>query len=299
MSGNAPSPTVHLFTVDLEEYFQVGAFEHKVDRNAWHAYPSRLEYTVELLLDLLARHGARATFFTLGWIADRHPGTVRRIAAAGHEVASHGYWHQRVDSLTPAQFRDDVRAAKTVIEDACGAPVHGYRAPNFSIRPGCEWAFDVLIQEGYRYDSSLFPIRRPGYGYPHAPPLPHLVHRPVGTICELPLATTMWRGVRVPAAGGAYLRHLPFALVRRCLEEHDADGIPAVFYIHPWELDPQQPRLRVSLPARLRHYAGLRRTQPRLERLLEEFHFTSVADCLHLAPAAASPRPARATTGAD
>jgi len=274
--------TEHIFTVDVEEYFQVGAFDRVVRREDWDSQPSRLEHSVGILLDLLARHQASATFFTLGWVAERHPFLMRRIAEAGHEIASHGHWHRRVNTLTPDEFRTDVRISKAILEEHSGSPVWGFRAPNFSITPGTEWAFDILIEEGFRYDSSLFPINRPGYGYPKAAPLPHLIHRPAGTITELPLATTQWRGVRFPAAGGAYLRHLPFRLIQRAFREHDAAGIPAMFYIHPWELDPDQPRLSVPWHTHVRHYGGLRKTQPLLERLLGEFRFRSVAQCLKL-----------------
>jgi polysaccharide deacetylase family protein (PEP-CTERM system associated) len=278
----ARSAVKHIFTVDVEEYFQVAAFECVVARADWGRFPSRLERTLDTLLELLARYDVVGTFFTLGWIAERHPFLMRRVADAGHEIASHGFWHRRVDRLAPEEFRDDVRASKAVLEAVCGTPVIGFRAPNFSIRPGIEWAFDILIEEGYRYDSSIFPIRRPGYGYPAAPPLPHLVHRPAGTLCELPLATTSWRGVRIPAAGGAYLRHFPYPVIRRAFREHRDSGIPGMFYLHPWELDPDQPRLDVPWHARMRHYAGLHRTMPRLERLFSEFRFTSVARSLKL-----------------
>jgi polysaccharide deacetylase family protein (PEP-CTERM system associated) len=274
--------TEHIFTVDVEEYFQVGVFDGVLRREDWDAQPSRLEHSVGILLDLLARHHASATFFTLGWVAERHPFLMRRIADAGHEIASHGHWHRRVNTLTPDEFREDVRVSKAILEEHSGMPVWGFRAPNFSITPGTEWAFDILIEEGFRYDSSLFPINRPGYGYPKAPPLPHLIHRPAGTLTELPLATTQWRGMRFPAAGGAYLRHLPFRLIQRALREHDAGGIPAMFYIHPWELDPEQPRINVPWHTHVRHYGGLRKTQPLLERLLGEFRFRSVAQCLKL-----------------
>jgi polysaccharide deacetylase family protein (PEP-CTERM system associated) len=292
------SPVEHVFSVDVEEYFQVGAFERVVSRQDWGRYPSRVERTVDALLALLARHGATGTFFTLGWIAERYPLLVQRIHEAGHEVASHGYWHRRVETLTPREFREDVRISKAVLESACGAPVYGFRAPSFSIRPGTEWVFDILLEEGYRYDSSLFPIRRPGYGYPAAPTVPHLIHRPGGSLCEFPLATTSWRGMRIPAAGGAYLRHFPFALIRRAFLEHSETGIPAMFYIHPWELDPDQPRLDVPWHARVRHYGGLARTMPRLERLLSEFRFTSAARSLKLEPPV-RPLSAKVSNAAD
>jgi len=293
------APVEHIFTVDVEEYFHVGAFESIVSRKDWSSYPSRIDSSIDLLLDLLARHGATGTFFTLGWVADHNPRLVRRIAQAGHEIASHGYWHRRVDSLAPEEFRHDVRASKAVLEDVCGTAVWGFRAPNFSIRPGCEWAFDVLLEEGFRYDSSLFPIRRPGYGYRAAPVVPHKIHRASGTLCELPLATTTWRGARIPAAGGAYLRHLPFSVIRHCFREHTYTGVPATFYLHPWELDPDQPRLPVGWITKARHYGGLARTRPRMEQLLAEFRFTTAARCLKLSAPALRPLSARVSNLAD
>ena len=266
----------HLFTVDLEEYFQVSAFEGIAPRDRWDSFPSRVERNVDELLQLLARHDAAATFFTLGWIADRHPALVKRIAGAGHEIASHGWWHRRVTSLSRDEFRTDVRDARRILEDVAGQPVVGYRAPSFSMVPGTEWAFDVLIEEGYRFDSSLFPIRRPGYGYPGADPYRHTLARAGGVLVELPLATTSWLGVRLPAAGGGWFRQLPYALTRRAFREHSDRGVPAVFYVHPWEIDPAQPKLATSALTRVRHYRGLDRTMPRLERLLGEFRFTSV-----------------------
>lgn len=273
-SQQAPA---HLFTVDVEEHFHVSAFEGLVPRSEWDGLESRVERNVDVLLDLLARHDTHATFFTVGWVARKHPGLVRHIAAAGHEIASHTQLHRRVSRLTPDEFRADIRECKCALEDASGTVVRGFRAPTFSIRPGGEWAFDVLLEEGHTYDSSLFPIRRPDYGYPSAPPVPHLIHRPAGTLLELPLATTTVAGARLPAAGGGYLRQLPFGLIRRAFREHLARGVPGMFYVHPWEIDPDQPRIAAPWLTRIRHYGGLRRTLPRLERLLAEFRFTSVA----------------------
>ena len=274
----ASRSTPHLFTVDVEEYFQVNAFEGFVSRQSWDELPSRVERSVVRLLELLERHDAKGTFFTLGWIADRHPHVVRAIADAGHEIASHGWWHQRVVTLTREQFREEVRGSKRLLEDVVGAPVLGYRAPSFSILPRVDWAYDVLLEEGYRYDSSVFPIRRRDYGNPQAPPHAHVVERSAGAILELPMATTRIGGVRVPGAGGAYLRMLPFWITTRTLRESSSRGESAVLYVHPWEIDPDQPRLEVRLSARLRHYSRLDRTLPRLERLLEEFRFMTIAD---------------------
>jgi len=199
---------------------------------------------------------------------------------AGHEIASHGYWHRRVTSLSPAEFRDDLRASKYALEDLAGAPVVGYRAPSFSIIPGYEWAFDVLLEEGFRYDSSLFPIRRRGYGYPGASREPNVISRHAGNLAEFPLATTEFGGVTIPAAGGGYLRQFPFSVIRRAFQEATARGSAATFYIHPWEIDPEQPRLPVSLLTRVRHYRGLGTTLPRIKQLLAEFRFTSIGAAL-------------------
>ncbi|MGQ0715410.1 MAG: XrtA system polysaccharide deacetylase [Gemmatimonadaceae bacterium] len=269
----------HFFSVDVEEYFQVNAFESVVSRARWGSFPSRLAPSIDRLLDLLARHRATATFFTLGWIAEQHPRIVRRIAAAGHELASHGWWHRRIPELSAAQYREEVRSSKDLLEQLTGSAVIGYRAPSFSILPGFEWALDVLIEEGYRYDSSLFPIRRPGYGYPSAPRHPHVITRPVGSIIELPLATGAWLGRHIPAAGGGYLRHFPLWVIQNAVREHERAGQSAMLYIHPWEIDPEQPRLPVSPLTQVRHYTGLAKTYPRLEQLLNEFQFT--AACRH------------------
>jgi polysaccharide deacetylase family protein (PEP-CTERM system associated) len=273
-----PNTPPHFFTVDVEDYFQVVALEPFVPRSAWDGQEGRVERNMNVLLDLLARHETVGTFFTLGWVAQRFPALVRRFVEQGHEVASHGWWHLRVTGLTPGQFREDVRSSKRVLEDTTGRAVHGYRAPSFSIVPGLEWAFDVLLEEGYHYDSSLFPIHRPDYGYPSAPPVPHMIARPAGRLLELPMATTAWLGLRLPAAGGGYLRQLPYALTERAFREHSEAGQPGMFYIHPWEVDPGQPRVSgLPLVTRIRHYRGLDRTLPRLERLLRQFRFTSVA----------------------
>lgn len=267
----------HHFTVDVEEYFQVSALESVVPRGEWERRESRVEASVFRLLELLARRGAGGTFFVLGWIAERHPRLVRAIEQAGHEIASHGWGHERVTTQSPGQFRSSVRCSKRALEDLTGTEVLGFRAPSFSIVPGREWALDILLEEGYRYDSSLFPVRRPGYGYPGARRDPHWLERPHGQLAEVPPATLRRFGVQIPAAGGAYFRIFPYALTRAALRECERRGVSGTFYVHPWEFDPGQPRLRVSLLTRLRHYTGLDRTWERLERLLREFRFTTIA----------------------
>lgn len=271
---------VHFFTVDVEEHFQVSALAPFVPRPSWGAHESRVVRNTELILELLAKHRARGTFFILGWVADRQKGLVRRIAEEGHEIASHGWGHRKVTEITPAQFRRSVASSKEVLEDIAGAPVLGYRAPSFSIVPGREWALDILAEEGYRYDSSLFPIRRRGYGYPGAPRDPHILERATGRLHEFPPATLAGLGMRLPAAGGGYLRLLPLGLITRALRQAEARGRPGTFYIHPWEVDPAQPRVPVDALTRIRHYGGLARTAPRLERLLGEFRFGCIADAL-------------------
>jgi polysaccharide deacetylase family protein (PEP-CTERM system associated) len=262
----------------VEEHFQVVAFQRIVSRGDWDRHPSRVVANTERILDLLAQHQVRGTFFTLGWVAEKYPRLVRRIADEGHEVASHGGWHQPVYALSPEGFRADLRESKARLEQASGQPCLGFRAPSFSIVPGLEWAFDALLEEGYRYDSSLFPIRRHDYGYPEAPPVPHWLSRAGGRLLELPLATTTFGPVRFPAAGGGYLRQFPLGLVRRAFREWDARGISAMFYIHPWEYDVDQPRIPCDWLTAKRHYRNLDQTWPRMQQILSEFRFTSVAD---------------------
>src|SRR6266542_5932968 len=209
----------HHFTIDLEEYFQVSAFESRVARSAWEHFESRVGGQVARLLALLARHESRATFFVLGWVAERQAELIRTIARAGHEIASHGWDHARVTTLTPVQFRHSVRSSKRVLEDIAGTPIVGFRAPSFSIVAGREWALDILLEEGYGYDSSLFPIRRPGYGYPTGRSDPHFLERSAGRLVEIPPATLRWAGMRLPAAGGGYFRLLPYGVVRAALRQ--------------------------------------------------------------------------------
>jgi polysaccharide deacetylase family protein (PEP-CTERM system associated) len=276
------TPVRHFFTVDVEDYFQVGAFEPYVTRASWDSRPSRVERNVDVLLGLLANANARGTFFTLGWIAQRYPRMIREIVRQGHEIASHGATHTCVNRLTPTQFREEVRTSKRVLEDISGAHVIGFRAPNFSLLPGYEWAFDVLLEESYEYDSSRFPIDRPNYGCPNAPRYPHAVRCESvgGSLMEIPLTTLDLFGSRLPAAGGASLRHFPYAVIRNAFRAAQREGVPGVFYVHPWEVDPDQPRIRVPFTTRVRHYGGLARTAPRVTRLLREFQFQSIAEGL-------------------
>jgi polysaccharide deacetylase family protein (PEP-CTERM system associated) len=270
----------HHFTVDVEEYFQVAALAPFVNRDTWDSRASRVEIGTRLLLDLLRERDAHGTFFVLGWVAKRRPALVRDIAAQGHEIASHGWGHEKVTDLTADEFRISVRDSKTELEQITGQRVAGYRAPSFSIIRGGEWALDILAEEGYQYDSSLFPVRRAGYGFVGGARDPYRLTTASGSLEEFPPATVRVGKAVLPAGGGAYFRLFPYGFVRAALSGAAARGAPGTFYIHPWELDPAQPRLDVPFTTRVRHYGGLGRTVPRIRRLLAEFEFQSIADTL-------------------
>jgi polysaccharide deacetylase family protein (PEP-CTERM system associated) len=274
---------VNVMTVDVEDYFQVSAFEATVPRDRWHCFESRVEATTELMLRILREAEATATFFVLGWIAERHPRLVRNIAEQGHEIASHGYAHRLVYDMTPEEFRDDLRRTRAAIEAAGGGSVRGYRAASYSITTESLWALDVLIEEDYSYDSSIFPIHHDRYGIPGAPRHPHVVERPGGSLVEIPPSTISFAGFNLPVAGGGYFRLLPYAWTAHGIRQlNQVEKRPAVFYLHPWELDPAQPRLPGSWRSRLRHYTNLDRTEERLRALLREFSFASVSAALPL-----------------
>jgi polysaccharide deacetylase family protein (PEP-CTERM system associated) len=273
-SSHQPSPA-HVLSIDVEEHFQVSAFERHVPVDAWSSHSSRVVANTDRILELMAVSGATGTFFVVGWVAEREPALVRRIAAGGHELASHSYWHRRVSTLSADQFREDVRRARRTIEDAAGVRVRGFRAPSFSILRGCEWAYDILLEEGHTYDSSVFPVRRPGYGNPGAPPSPHYIRRTAGALFEIPMTTRRCLGMRLPAAGGAYLRLLPFEFVRGAFAEAEECGM---FYAHPWEIDPAQPRIPAGWLTRVRHYGGLGGMYTRIGAMLAQFRFVSVRE---------------------
>ncbi len=274
--GRAPMPPAappgaNAMTVDVEDYYQVQAFESQVRRGDWPNFPSRVERNTDAVLALFAERGVRATFFTLGWVAERHPRLIRRIVAAGHELASHGYAHHRVGTQDPAAFRDDVRRTKKLLEDVGGVAVTGYRAASFSISRDTLWALDVLGEEGHRYSSSIYPIHHDHYGIPDAPRVPF---RPrAGGLMEIPMTTLRLGGRNLPCSGGGYFRLLPYAWSRWAMNrvrQHDVQ--PCIFYFHPWEIDPGQPRLAdAPLKSRLRHYTNLGRMADRIRRLLGEF----------------------------
>lgn len=268
---------VHHFTVDVEEYFHPTAMAPHFPIAVWDRLERRSPAVIDRLLDFLAVRGVEGTFFVVGWLAEKEPGMVRAVASAGHEIASHGYEHELVGRLGPERFRDSVRRSKAVLEEISGLEVLGYRAPSFSIVPGLEWAFDVLLEEGYRYDASLFPIKQhPTYGYPEADPDPHWIERPAGALAELPATTARLLGANVPASGGAYFRLLPYGLLRTGLRQAARRGVGGMFYIHPWELDDWAPKVAAPWHQRVRTFAGRRRSWSRLERMLGEFRFQRV-----------------------
>lgn len=258
---------------DVEEYFHALNLRPVAPEEAWEGMQRRTADTTRELAAVLAAHGVKATFFFLGWVAARDRGLVKAIHAAGHEIGSHGVSHKMADELGPQAFRDEARSSKALLEDITGTPVHGFRASTFSIGPRTPFALQILVEEGYRWDSSVFPVRHDRYGDPSFSRVPVLVSTPSGPIVELPMLTWRVFGQNVPAAGGGYLRLLPVGIVERALRVMNAAGSPGVLYLHPWEFDPGQPRLLRGGLGALRHYRGLDKTRAKLERLLRKFRF--------------------------
>jgi polysaccharide deacetylase family protein (PEP-CTERM system associated) len=267
---------MNAMTIDVEDYFHVQAFADTIARESWDSLPRRVEANTHRILDMLAEAEVKGTMFALGWVAERHPALVRRIVAEGHELASHGYGHQRVDGIGPDKFRADISRARALLEDLGGVAVRGYRAPTFSIGPHTPWAYPILEETGHAYSSSLYPVRHDLYGAPDAPRLPH---RPTASsVCELPMSALCLFGRNFPVSGGGYFRLLPYALYRRGLAGFGRQtGGAAMFYTHPWEIDPDQPRI-AEAPAlsRFRHYLNLQRCAGRLARLLRDFRWGRV-----------------------
>lgn len=272
---------VNAMTVDLEDYFHVSAFANVVKPADWNTLESRVCQNTDRVLTLFEHAGVRATFFVLGWVADRFPHLVRRIHEAGHELASHSYDHGLVYDRTPDSFRADLQRARAAIGEAAGLRVAGYRAPSFSITERSLWALDVLASEGYSFDSSIYPIRHDRYGIPHWQRHIHTIDRGHGALWELPGSTVRYLGTNLPMGGGGYFRLLPYWWTHRgirVLNEHE--NRPAIFYLHPWEIDPDQPRLNVGFVSKHRHYRNLDKTEGRLQRLLKDFKFGTVCEVL-------------------
>jgi polysaccharide deacetylase family protein (PEP-CTERM system associated) len=274
-------PLLNAMTVDVEDYFQVSAFAGVVSQSQWSSHESRVCANTDRLLRIFEEFDVRATFFVLGWVAERFPELVQRIQRASHELASHSYDHGLVYDKTPESFRQDLQRARVVIEQAAGVAVRGYRAPSYSITERSLWALDVLVSEGYHYDSSIYPIRHDRYGIPTWRRHIHKVDRPQGSLWELPGSTIRRVGTNLPIGGGGYFRLLPYWWTRNGIRAlNTIENRPAIFYLHPWEIDPDQPRLNGSAMSRVRHYHNLHRTETRLRRLLGEFRFGPISDVL-------------------
>jgi polysaccharide deacetylase family protein (PEP-CTERM system associated) len=278
-----PRP-LNALTIDVEDYFHAANLEHCLPRSSWDQLESRVAIGTLRLLDLLAEANVRATFFILGWVARRQRRLVRAIQATGHEIGSHGYAHHLIYQQSPARFRADVCQARNLIEDITGEPVTAYRAPNFSITSKSLWALDVLIEEGFTLDSSIYPIRHDRYGMPGARLEPHPITRPAGTIWEFPPPVWKVRGCALPVGGGGYFRLFPYALTRRGLRAINAAGRPFAVYLHPWELDPEQPRYSPGWLGAFRHYVNLGRTETRLVQLLRDFRLGTLSEALADSP---------------
>jgi len=280
----APAPhtkvVVNALTIDVEDYFHVSAFEPYIDRSAWDEQQHRIEANIDRILGILDDADVCATFFTLGWVAERYPEMVRRIVGQGHELASHGYAHERATGLERDAFQADIVLAKAVLEDVAGTDVRGYRAPSFSIGDRNRWAYECLAEAGYRYSSSIYPIQHDHYGSPDAP---RFVHDVCADMVEVPITTARWLSRNWPAGGGGYFRLMPYVVSRWLIQRvNTADGESAIFYFHPWEIDPEQPRMDgVDAKTRFRHYVNLHRTERRLRQLLQDFRWDRM-DCVVL-----------------
>jgi polysaccharide deacetylase family protein (PEP-CTERM system associated) len=292
----APQPLMlNALTVDVEDYFQVSGFERHIRREEWLSYSSRVVANTQRMLAILDRHNVKATFFVLGWVAERFPGLIRDIDAAGHETGSHSYWHRLVYEQSAAQFRDDLRRSQGAIEQAIGKRAAAYRAPSFSITRRSLWALDILVEEGFTVDSSVFPIRHDRYGIAAARREPHVIDTPAGSIVEFPPSVARWGKVNIPISGGGYFRLAPYRVTAGLLARLNArTQRPFMFYIHPWEIDPDQPRLPAgSLQSRFRHYVNLSSTAAKLERLLARFSFGTISESLRQYAESRADRPLR------
>jgi polysaccharide deacetylase family protein (PEP-CTERM system associated) len=273
---------LNAFSVDVEDYYQVSGFERHIQRDRWNEFESRVVCNTVRILELLDRHAVRATFFVLGWVAQRFPQLVRDIHAAGHEIGSHSFWHRLVYEQTAEQFRNDLRQSKQVLEDLIGAPVTAYRAPSFSITQKSLWALEILVEEGFQFSSSIFPVYHDRYGIPEAKPQIHQITTASGSLWEFPPAVLRWGGVNLPVSGGGYFRLYPIAASRfflGCVNRRLRR--PFAFYVHPWELDPDQPRVRAgSVTGRFRHYVNLHSTERKLENILNKFRFGTLTQSI-------------------
>ncbi len=280
---------LNALTIDVEDYFQVNAFARHIQHENWGQYPLRVERNTRNILDMLDEFNVKATFFVLGWIAERVPSIVREIQQRGHEIACHGYGHQLIYSIGPQKFREDISKARIILEDICGERVNGYRAPSYSITNKSLWALEILVEEGFTYDSSVFPVIHDTYGIPDASRFPGKITCASGILREFPLSTLplkfAGKEYRLPIAGGGYLRLFPSWVVSGAIKRiNNLENQPAVLYFHPWELDPYQPRIKSGLKSRFRHYLNLEKTEGKLRKILAELQFGTMSSVLDLHP---------------
>jgi polysaccharide deacetylase family protein (PEP-CTERM system associated) len=281
VNNNLPTDVINVLTVDVEEYFQVEAFSKYIEKKDWENYAFRVEEPTILLLNILDSYQVKGTFFVLGWLAERNPDLVKKIFDAGHEIASHGYEHTMVTKMTPEEFRKDIRKSKNILENIVDTVVLGYRAPTFSIVKKTEWAYPILLEEGFRYSSSVFPVRHDRYGWPGFGDVPQrMASNEKGEIWEVPLAAKSLGSIRIPFGGGGYLRSYPFFLTKALFRSSAGKGKPVVIYIHPWELDRNQPVVQAPLFRRLRHHLGIPKMERNLANLLQSVKFGTVAQLL-------------------
>jgi polysaccharide deacetylase family protein (PEP-CTERM system associated) len=272
----------HAMTVDVEDYFHVAAFSDVIEVDKWSDYACRVENNTKRLLELFDHKGIKATFFVLGWVAERYPELIKEISTRGHELASHGYSHQLVYSQTPEVFKEETRKSKQILEDISGQEILGYRAASYSITGKSLWALDILAELGFTWDSSIFPIRHDNYGMPNSPEQPYQINTRHGALKEFPLTTAKVLGLSVPAAGGGYFRQYPYFLSKYLFNRASLNQTkPQIFYLHPWEIDAEQPRVEgASWFSRFRHYTNLKRCMPRLEQLIDDFEFSTISESL-------------------
>jgi len=266
----------NILTIDVEDYFQVENFKGVIDFSDWEGYELRVVKNTEKILKILAEKNVKATFFVLGWVAEKAPGLVKKIYKEGHEVACHGYAHQLIYRQTPQEFRADLRRAKSILEGIIQESVLGYRAPTYSITKESIWALEILAEEGFKYDSSIFPMAREKGGFPEAERWPHKVYNHQDYIWEFPISTVKLFNKNIAFSGGGYFRLLPYGFVRWAIGSVNKEGYPTIIYLHPWELDPQQPRVKADYMSRFKHYVNISKTEQKLKQLLNDFEFTSV-----------------------
>lgn len=271
------APVKNAMTIDVEDYFQVSAFENTIRPADWSSKVPRVENNTHRLLDLFAEHNTKATFFILGWVAERFPAMIRRIVEEGHEIASHGMMHQRASAQTPEEFRADILTSKKLLEDTGGCEIIGYRAPSFSFTRNNEWVYPALVEAGYKYSSSVYPVVHDHYGIPDAP---RFRYNPIDAIDEIPLSTLTLASKNIPISGGGYFRLYPYFLTRWAIQRFtDTTTSPYIFYLHPWEIDPDQPRMaNINFKTRFRHYLNLKRVESRMKALLTDFEWSSMAE---------------------